>query len=251
MKNLNVKIKLNQLVHHAKNERRSRATPYLWTIFFKLDGTTIELTHDFKLNGKGVFQFTPGSHGNLGNAAAMQKNPIAIPSAIGEWQTELKAFHIPYFEQKAPSIIGAICVLMEQNNVSGKGAEAGHQALNKKVQEAVNKTLKEFDPKVVDIHDAMGSIRRFFESKVTHTTETIQDDIIDAIKGSQTLLRNLWTFVNADNLVGFHVWNVNQQEIDAAENGVIPLSHHWKTAINGDWEIKGSIERIQMDVTEE
>mgnify|MGYP000052995703 CR=1 FL=1 len=41
--------------------------------------------------------------------------------------------------------------------------------------------LKEFDPKIVDINNAMPSIRKFFEDKVEIVTDSLQDDIVNAI----------------------------------------------------------------------
>lgn len=242
LKGANIKIELNQLTCHQKVEKWGKAEPYLWVIFFKMDGNSVDITSEFKLKGRGTFYFAPGSHGNLGlEGALIHEKAVSIPKSIGQWVTYLEPFHIPYFEQKAPAIVGAIAVLMEQNNVSYKGAEAGHQALNKKVQEAVNAAMRSFDPRVVDINDVMGAIKKYFEQKVEDFTATIQDDIIAAIRAEQKLIRNLWTLLNPDNLIGYHVWNFNQQELQDSENATIHFSNRWQSEAHGDWEIAGKI----------
>lgn len=248
MEGFNVKIKLKTLTCHDKTEKWGKAVPYLWTIFFRIDGSCVTIGQNFKLLGKGVFHYGEGSHGNL-NISNIEKNQtVPIPTNVGEWTTHLTPFLIPYFEQKVPSIIGAISVLMEQNNVSGRGAEAGHKALNKQVEQAVNQSLAEFDPRDVDINDVMGSIKNYFETKVTAFTGSIENEIKKAIKNNQSLFRNLWTLVNADNMIDYHVWNFNQKDILESKNQSIDFYHLWETGEHGSWEIKGNISKIDNDI---
>jgi hypothetical protein len=244
MEGFNVKIKLETLTCHNKTEKWGKAVPYLWTIFFRIDGDSVIIAHDFKLVGKGVFQYGKGSHGNLNISSIEKGQTVSIPKDVGEWTTYMKPFLIPYFDQKVPSMIGAISILMEQNNVSGKGAEAGHKALNQQVELAVNQSLAAFNPKDVDINDVMGSIKNYFEAKVAGFTDSIEGDIKKAIKKKQSLLRNLWTLVNVDNMLGHHVWNFNQKDILESEAQSIDFGNRWQTGEHGDWEIKGNLSII-------
>ena len=248
MEGFNVKIKLKTLTCHNKTEKWGKAVPYLWTIFFRIDGDCVLIANDFKLVGKGVFQHGKGSHGNLNISSIEKGQTISIPSDVGEWATYMTPFLIPYFDQKVPSMIGAISILMEQNNVSGKGAEAGHKALNQQVELAVNQSLSEFDPRDVDINDVMGSIKNYFEAKVSGFTDSIEGNIKNAIKKKQSLLRNLWTLVNADNVLGHYVWNFNQKDILESEMQSIDFGNRWHTGEHGDWEIKGNISIIDGGV---
>jgi len=248
MEGFNVKIKLKTLTCHNKTENWGKTVPYLWTIFFRIDGDCVIIAHDFKLVGKGVFHHGQGSHGNLNIAEIQKGQTISIPTNVGEWTTYLTPFVVPYFDQKVPSITGAISVLMEQNNVSGKGAEAGHKALNQQVELAVNQSLAEFDPRDVDINDIMGSIQNYFETKVASFTDSIQKDITNAIKKKQSLFRNLWTLMNADSMLGYHVWNFSQKEILESKEKSIDFGNRWQTGEHGDWEIKGNISIIDDKV---
>lgn len=247
MEGINIKIKLKTLTHHKRVENWGKAEPYLWTIFFKMDGSSIDITPQFKIAGNATFQFTKGSHGNLGISSRHESNEVPIPSAVGEWNTYLEPVQIPYFDQKAAGIAGAIVVLMEKNNVSYEGAEAGHLALNQKVEAAVNQTLKEFDPKIVDINNAMPSIRKFFEDKVEKVTDSLQGDIVNAIKSKQKLLQNIWTLLKPDNLIGYHVWNFSQADLMETEDESIDFSNLWASKEHGDWEIFGNVSAVYDD----
>ncbi len=187
----------------------------------------------------------PGSHGNLRISSSSESERVRIPKILGEWTTYIEPFKIPYFEQSAPGLIGAIVVLMEQNNVSYKGAEAGHQALNKKVEYAVNQSLANFDPRHVDIENVMPSIQQFFEQKVAQFTGSIEGDIKNAVKNEQKLWRNILSLFNPDNLIGHHVWNFSQKEILANEKQSLDFSKRWKSEEHGDWEIFGNIEVLK------
>jgi hypothetical protein len=248
MEGFNVKIKLKTLTCHNQPQKSIKTIPYLWTIFFRIDGACVEIAHNFKLIGKGVFHYGKGSHGNLNISNITKKETVFIPQEVGEWTTSMTPFRIPYFEQKVPSIIGAICVLMEQKNVSGKGAEAGHTALNQQIERAVNESLAAFDPKNIDINDVMGSIKNYFENKVATYTDTIQNEIIEAIKSNQSLLRNLWTLMSADNMIGQHVWNFNQKDILGSQYQTLDFNHRWRTTELGDWEIQGNISIVDENI---
>ena len=245
MDGINIKIRLETLTHHKRTEKWGKAEPYLWTIFFKMDGSCIDITPQFKIDGNATFHFTEGSHGNLGISSRQESNQVPIPSAVGKWETYLDPVRIPYFEQDAAGIAGVIVVLMEKNNVSYEGAEAGHHALNEKVEAAVNQTLKEFDPKIVDIENAMPSIRKFFEDKVEIVTDSLQDDIVNAIKSKQKLLQNIWTLLKPDNLIGYRVWNFSQADIMESDHQSIDFSHLWASESHGDWEIFGNVSAIE------
>ena len=128
--------------------------PYLWTIFFKVDGQGVRVKKNFKLTGKAKFSFSEGSHGNLGHRKPVEGETIEIPNAVGRWQTGLKPIAVPVFNRPFPALIGAISVLLSQGNVTAAGAEAGHQRLNQYVEEAINLSIQHFDPQKVDILNA-------------------------------------------------------------------------------------------------
>ncbi len=242
-KPLQLKIALHTLSLHRKIEKWGDAEPYLWNIFFRVDGEAITINPDFTISGKAIFEFSKGSHNNL-RGTIHRDNILHIPQDIGNWNTILHPIKVPYFEQLIPGIAGVITVLMEENNVSNEGAEAGRVALGQQVQKAVNSALKDFSPKVIDINDVQNSIRQHFESKVTAFADGIEKHVIEAVKSRQSLLQNVWSFLKADALVGFNVWNFDHRNI-VEQGGKIHFSHKWNTKKYGDWEVFGKVEMIE------
>lgn len=83
------------------------------------------------LEGSATIFTTPGSHGNLGDTDVDEGDTIPIPPAIGFQQMTLTPIPVPDFVKQlgtddVTAIAGCIVVLMEEDNVSDDGAEAGH-----------------------------------------------------------------------------------------------------------------------------
>ena len=240
IKPIRLQIALHTLSLHRKSSIWGNTEPYLWNIFFRVDGDAIIINPDFTISGKAVFNFSKGSHSNLRRSIHRDKM-LHIPKDIGVWQTDLKPIKVPYFEQDIPGIAGMICVLMEENNVSNEGAEAGRIALGKQVQKAVNTALYDFKPKVIDITNVQDSIRNYFQSKVNEFANDIEKHVVNAIKTRQSLLQNMWSLIKADALVGFHVWNFDHHQLAKGE-GILHFNHKWNTKKYGDWEVFGKAE---------
>lgn len=236
---IELKINLDKLILHKKSERWGLSEPYLWNIFFRVDGDAIQINPNFTINGKGIFQSSKGSHRNL-RLSIHNTNSLNIPREVGVWESVLKPVKVPYFEQFVPGMTGVISVLMEENNVSSEGAEAGRIAFGQQVERAMNGALQSFDPKVIDISDIQHSLSNYFQAQVGNFVDGIEKYVIDAIKKRQNILQNVWSLINADNLVGFQVWNFSHQEL-LDNKGKIPLNHHWKSERYGHWEIQGEI----------
>ncbi|MEM6726133.1 MAG: hypothetical protein AAF598_18970, partial [Bacteroidota bacterium] len=82
-----VQLKLISLKRHKKGSGWGIDKPYLWLIYFKIDGEGIQLTKEFLLEGAPMFQFSEGSHGNLGIKSMGKKGRVDIPEKIGLWKT--------------------------------------------------------------------------------------------------------------------------------------------------------------------
>lgn len=72
----------------------SNAEPYLWTVFFKVDGDTAlvntdDPSHVF-LQGVPTVVTTPGNHGNRGTSDVDEGDDVGIPAIIGEYRTIMK-----------------------------------------------------------------------------------------------------------------------------------------------------------------
>src|ERR671910_189511 len=88
---IGVRIELDHIHCHEEGDGIGSAEPYLWTVFFKVDGTTVSVTPGFTLDGEATVEFTPGSHGNLPNSDVDPGEDVDILGILGDWSTQLVA----------------------------------------------------------------------------------------------------------------------------------------------------------------
>jgi hypothetical protein len=241
MQTIYIKFGLNQLTCHHRPEGWTYSEPYLWNVFFKIDGSCVRINNQFFLEGKPVYHFSPGSHGNLHGKDMGSGESIAIPKEVGEWRTSLVPLHVPYFESGISGLIGVVSVLMEQNYVSSKGAEAGHNALNEGIRRFIDSVIVQFDPKRVDLNDINGSIKKFYEAQAAEFSQNIGNLVGQAVANAQSIVQNIFSLVNKDAVIGFQVFDFSNSSIMDA-GGEVQFKHRWTTRKDGDWEIKGAIQ---------
>lgn len=240
MQTLYIKFGLHQLTCHHRAEAWTYSEPYLWNVFFKIDGSTVRLNDQFQLEGKPSYQISSGSHGNLHAKDIRSGESIGIPKEVGEWKTSLVPIRIPYFESGISGLVGVVSVLMEQNYVSPKGAEAGHQALNEYIMKAIDASIGGFDPKRVDIHDIDGSIKKYFDVQVEEFSQKIGNLVGQAVANAQSVVQNILSLVNKDVVIGYKIWDFSNAGIEKA-GGEVNFRQRWTTRKYGDWELRGAI----------
>ena len=142
---LRTRLSLDHILAYEEGDGFGSAEPYLWTVFFKIDGDTVVLGDDAFLHGTCTLVGTPGSHGNLGDTDVDAGDDVLIPRAIGELLGTLRPIPLADGIQHqlptvpdAGGVVGVVFVLMEEDQVSDEGAEAGHARLNSLVEEAIN-----------------------------------------------------------------------------------------------------------------
>jgi len=231
MEILSVKIKLNEVICHDEGDGWGSAEPYLWTVFFKVDGDTVTVTEALTLSGIATIQTTSGSHGNLGNTDVDEGETIAIPSDIGEWLTTLKPIPVPdslknSFPNGIGGMIGVICILMEEDNVSDDGAEAGHGKLNEEVEKAINAIIPTISFANQDIED---EIKEF--------EDNVSGKIKDAIVGQQNWLEDFWSWLNKDDTVGSKTFTFTHDSLEADMEQ--EFFYAWDN--EGEWGINGKV----------
>lgn len=248
MKTLFLKLSLNQLCCHAKPDAWIEGEPYMWNVFFKIDGEGILMNERFRLEGKPIYHFSEGSHGNLNAKGMGAGDKVGIPKEVGEWKASLIPLTIPIFEAHLSGLIGVVSVLIEQNYVSSKGAEAGRLALNEYICGAIDGAIDGFDPRRVDIEDVDKSIKNYFDAQVREFTANIGNLVGEAVSKSQSLAQNILSLVKKDVLIGFKVFDFSNKGIETA-GGSVDFSHHFTGKKVGDWEVRGNI--ISSPDTEE
>ncbi len=235
---LSVIFELERLKCFEEADGWGSAEPYMWTVFFKIDGTTCRLNNSLMLEGSATIYTTPGSHGNLNNNDVDGGETVQIPSVIGYREMTLTPIPVPDFVKNmgtddAPAVAGCIVVLMEEDNVSDDGAEAGHRALNQAIQNALDNlipTLGAFNQEISD-------------DDINNLTSQVQSRVEDAIKNQQNFFENLWSWLNKDDTIGTVVWKFSSDQL--LDQNPISLRKRWKNG-NGDWEIFGDINTAEL-----
>jgi hypothetical protein len=233
-------INLNPLDCHDEGDGIGDAEPYLWTIFFKCDGASLMVSDAGKIEGSALIFPTPGSHGNLNRDDVDAGDTVFIPSVLGSFSDTVIPIPVapaiqPLLGQEdLPGYFGVVVVLMEEDNVTDSGAEAGHQALNAAVQSAIDKVLQSLGAG----HTAITP------EDIASVTEGIDDAVSDAISEAQGVFANIWSWLNADDQIGNQVFVFNQDQFVTPERpdqrvGTLGFSQRWRN--HGDWEIHGAM----------
>ena len=149
MASTNIAISLYELFCFHGADSDGDSEPYLWAIFFAVDGTTItqDPVNVGKLAGAPQYYFSPGSHGNLGSSISTGAT-LRIPAGVGTWKTTIApiTLSLPNLgDYQVPPVAGLVAVLMEENDTPNEDIEVGHQALNTYVQNTINAFIAGID----------------------------------------------------------------------------------------------------------
>ena len=231
--NLFVRIELDRIHCYDEGDGIGSAEPYLWTVFFMIDGSTVSVSPSLTLDGTATTVFTPGSHGNLGSPGddVDEGDDVPIPSALGQWQAAMQP--IPVAESLHGLIddvggsIGVITVLMEEDNVTDDGANAGHNALNAAVRDVINQIVATRTLTNQDVSD----------EEINGFEGQISDAVENAISSQQNVFENIWSWLNADDTIGFKAFIFTHDEL--ADKRTLDFQHRWRN--EGDWELFGTI----------
>jgi hypothetical protein len=142
--------------------------------------------------------------------------PIPVPS-------DLK----PIGGDDLGGVIGVVVVLMEEDNVTDDGAQAGHAALNSAVQNALDDIIATLGFGHTDITD----------DDINAYLSKMQQAISNAVEAEQNFFENIWSFLNADDLIGSRVFYFKHDHLAGGE--VTDFSQRWRN--EGDWELYGSV----------
>lgn len=225
---LDVWIHLDRIHCFDEGDGWGSAEPYLWPVFFKIDGDSVVLTEGLMLSGTATVVGTYGNHGNLNNTDVDEGEDLWIPEGLGSWSTILKP--IPSqspFREDVAGVAGVIAVLMEEDNVSDGGAVAGYNALVSAIKSGLDKVI-----------GTLGFAKQeVTEDDIDAIKSAAQSAVKDAIKSNQGFFSNLWSWLNADDQIGSEVFRWDHDKL--AESSVINFDKRWES--NGDWKIYGHV----------
>jgi len=110
--------------------------------------------------------------------------------------------------------------------------EAGHQALNAAVRDAINQIVATRTLTNQEVTD----------EELAEFEESIGDIVSDAVSAQQSVFENIWSWLNADDTIGFKAFVFSHD--DLTPNTVTEFSHRWHD--EGDWEIFGTVTALDV-----
>ncbi len=213
--------------------------PYIWTVFFKIDGSTVRVNAGETLSGNATVVFTPGSHGDLGDNSLQVGQGVDILSPQGWWSDVLQPIPVDPSVQSqvgedVPAFFGAVAVALSWEHVTDQAAEAGHQALNAYVQSAINQVVANIGP----AHPLPTP------ADIDSFTAGAADAIASAVEDAQSDIDNIWSwFAGADEEIGSYTWLFNQDMFpDTSDHMDISQPISVQVDRWGAWGIDGTLD---------
>lgn len=236
MMDLNIEFKLDRIHCHDEGDGPGNAEPYMWTVFFKVDGDTLVVNSDGPaapfLQGAPTVIGTPGNHGNLGTTDVDEGDDVTVPAIIGEYRTIMKPIPLttPLLGlSEVGGMIGCLVVLMEEDNTSNSAIALGHEALDRTVRDKLAEVLG-----TLSISKSEPT-----EEDIAALTEQIGNAVKSAIGSGVSVLDWLVGFGNMDDQIGSALFRFSHKQLEASGGVSIPFSRRWDS--EGDWELFGHI----------
>ncbi|KAI9768265.1 MAG: hypothetical protein M1839_004159 [Geoglossum umbratile] len=233
---LNIDFKLDRIHCHDEGDGPGNAEPFMWTVFFKVDGETIVVNTSGPdpphLQGPPIVVPTPGNHGDLLNTDVDEGDDVAVPAAIGQYQTIMKP--IPFTTPIGPLAeaggqIGCIVVLMEEDNTPSDAIAHGHETLDGSVRDKLNEAIASISLAKPDLTG----------DDINKLSDEIGAAVEAAIKSSVSALDWIFGWGNMDDKIGSKVFLFKHSVLADAKGAAIPFSQRWDN--EGSWEIFGHI----------
>jgi hypothetical protein len=227
-----VNITLRNIHCSDEGDGPGSAEPYLWTVFFKVDGDTVS-AESGTLQGTATVLATPGNHGDLGEPGS-DVDPgenVPIPAALGQFTGFVKS--IPAAGGTAlPGVIGYVATLLEEDSTPGHAIATGHLTLNQAVQSELNAlipTLKLAD--LTNLDPVLDALKQRIAAQVKA-----------AMRRSLSTLEKLTT-LNNDDTIGTDVKAIFAQGerigTDPFSLSADPIALERRFKSEGDWTLSG------------
>lgn len=194
------------------------AEPYLWVVYFKIDGDTVVLDEHYKLAGTATVSVRAGNHGDLGDTNVGSGDDVAITSALGVFQTTLRPIplRVPIGDvTEVGGVIGCVAILMEQDNTPDDAIAKGHQALDAAIRTQLDALIPSLgvthpEPSQMEIDD--------IASKVSAAVE-------DAVRSNVSAWDWLSGFGNMDDVIGQAFFSASHTQLD--QDRSVPVRAWW------------------------
>jgi hypothetical protein len=199
---------------------------YLWSVFFKIDGATAQVSvggaAGASLQGTATVVSTQGDQGDLPGgvlASFNQAETTAIPASLGAYATTL----VPFSVSGVPgllggTIVGWLGILLYQQNTPANVVAAGHQALNGAVQQALDNAIT-----TLTINSPM-----ITPAQISAAQNLISSQVVAAIKNALSFGDKLATVLNTefqDAFVGSAVLYFTDTQLLASPAQGLPINY--------------------------
>lgn len=249
---MNVRAHLVDLLCRDEADGWGDAEPYLWPVYFKVDGDSYAV-ESVGLIGFPTVIATNGNHGNLGDTDVDENDRVLIPEPLGMQTTVLKpipindaSYQTVLNDVDMPGILGVAAVVMEQDGWPNDLAVTGYNALVDAIKLGVGKMMASFQ------HAASKPTKAEIDAQIelikALAARMVKGAILDKMSGSQTAWYG--SLGNNDDQIGVEGWYVSQD--DFANTNVQTFSRRWKddeSDGNGDWEITVRFTNLDGAVT--
>lgn len=259
---LNLKISIEKIHCFNKGDGSGKAEPYLWPLFFKIDGESFTIEQNIGLVGFPILFTTNGNHKNLTNQGVSSGEYVAVPENVGTWETKLLPIinhgNDNLFPDTIPGFVGVVVVLMEQDSWPNSFAQIGYDALRDSIKLGLIETAENYQHlNGIPTQNQLDNIIQSIKDKA-------KSDVYNAIKAAmdgEELIKFGFPghLGNNDDKIGEEAFIHRQDEIiieslpvGATFKAVLPFSRRWdkkESGGNGDWEISGSFTGEFLNVT--
>ncbi|MGA2664765.1 MAG: hypothetical protein ABSF83_07460 [Nitrososphaerales archaeon] len=197
-------------------------TIYLWSVFFKVDGTTVQVNSSLSLQGTATVVGTPGNQGDLPGGvsavySAVERTPI--PPALGDYVTTLAPIPVAGTSFTGGGVMGYALILIFQNGTPASAVADGHQALNGAIQQGLDGVIPTLGIQNESITQA----------DVSNITNQVAGAVTNAIKNGLSVWDKLGTVLDdefQDSLIGnaFQYFTYGQLTASPPQLVKIPLN---------------------------
>jgi hypothetical protein len=197
-----VEIDLARLIVRDAEEDFSGDEPYLWTIWFKIDGDRFDLRDR---NRGATVVSTSGSHRNLGESAVSMRPGavVAIPDRVGRFGSVLKTLRglDPLSPQSRDrTTFGMIAVAMEEDGLSDGAIEAGRRAFVSTLQNQLDRAVRTLsEPDMEELKDTLKEATE--EAIKAHGVDVVRlafNDGPDDSRGERVIRRSFTQLVSTE-----------------------------------------------------
>jgi hypothetical protein len=242
---LRVHIALNSVTGGWNESVPPNRNPYLWTVFFKVDGDTVALA-GLALKGTASVTGTPGDQGDLGDAPVGQfGGEWQVSASLGSYVTTMNAIATPLGQ--FPGVVGCVAVLWDWEDTPGDAVAAGHAAFNQAIQQGLNQLIPTFGIRKqaltqADIDNLTNQVTTAVGNAEKNQLDAWQKALLVTVQTPDSPLNQAVLVWNQATLATSAPGGIPIRQINTITGPVGPQgSHTGKTEFLQGWDISGTV----------